>query len=213
MTECDSIERSVSGTMKSTAVRIKRLIFPMILLAGTAISAAGQNKSIVILAPHPDDEALCCSGVIYNALQQGNRVNIVVVTNGDSGGTSVGFQRERETMTGMGLLGLTQQNVIFMGYGDQALQGLYQSTSPTTVIASPAGQTQTYANQGLGSMSYHQYLYGVPGAYNRQTILGDIEAMLQNLRPDEIYTTGLWDEHPDHSNTFTFLMEAILDLR
>jgi LmbE family N-acetylglucosaminyl deacetylase len=199
--------------MIATAVRIKRLIFLMILLAVTALSSAGQNKNIVILAPHPDDEALCCSGVIYNALQQGNKVTIVVVTNGDSGGTSVGLQRERETMAGMGLLGLSQPNIIFMGYGDQALQGLYQSTSPTTVIASPAGQTQTYANQGLGSMSYHQYLYGVPGAYNRQTILGDMEAMLQNLHPDDVYTTGLWDEHPDHSTTFSFVVEALLTLR
>ncbi len=178
-------------------------------------TAAAQSKNIVILAPHPDDEALCCSGVIYNALLQGYTVNVVVVTNGDyySPGVPLGLQREAESVAAMRVLGVSAQNVIFMGYGDQALQGLYQSGSPMQVITSPAGQTATYANQGLGGVSYHQYLYGVPGPYNRQTILGDMEALLQNLQPSDIYTTGVWDDHPDHQATFNFVVEALLDLR
>ncbi len=183
--------------------------------------AAAQSKTIVIAAPHPDDEALCCAGVIYDALQQGNQVYVVVVTNGDAWapGTpptpppALGYQREAESVAAMGLLGIPEQNVIFFGYGDQGLQGLYQSTTPTTIIPSVAGQTETYANRGLGGVSYHQYVYGVPGQYNRVSILQDMEAMLQSLKPDEIYTTGLWDDHPDHTGTFNFVVEALLDLK
>ncbi len=177
--------------------------------------AVAQNKTIVILAPHSDDEALCCAGVIYSALQQGDTVKVVVVTNGDyySPGVPLGYERQAESVAAMGVLGLTEQDVIFFGYGDQTLQSLYQSTSPTTLITSAAGQTQTYGNRGLGGVSYHQYVYGVPGEYNRQTILQDMESMLQNLHPDEVYTTGLWDDHPDHRGTFNFLVEALLDLK
>ena len=184
----------------------------LVLVPGEAIA---QGKTIVILAPHPDDETLCCTGVIYDALQQGNTVKIVVVTNGDSyeTGTSFGYLRQAESVAGMALMGVSEQNIIFMGYGDQALQSLYQSTSPATVITSAAGQTQTYANRGLGGVSYHQYLYGAPGLYNRQTILGDMEAMLQNLQPSDVYTTSLWDDHPDHAGTFQFVVEALLALR
>ena len=190
------------------------LFVAAILLQSSAAPAVAQGKNIVILAPHPDDEALCCAGIIHNALQQGSSVTIVVVTNGDYyQGVPLGLQREAETVSAMSLLGLSEQQIIFMGYGDEALQGLYQSSSPATVIPSPAGQTQTYASRGLGGISYHQYLYGTPGPYSRQTILGDMEAMLQNLQPTDVYTTGLWDDHPDHVATFNFVVEALLDLR
>jgi trimeric autotransporter adhesin len=219
MSSNDDNKCSESQTLTTTGVRGITfrpvcLLITLLLIVANAVSATGQNKNIVILAPHPDDEGLCCAGIIYNALQQGNNVTIVVVTNGDyEGGVSTGLTREGETVSGMSVLGLSEQQIIFMGYGDEALQGLYQSTSPSTIIASPAGQTQTYATRGLGGVSYHQYLFGTPGQYNRQTILGDMEAMLQNLQPTDIYTTGLWDDHPDHESTFNFVVEALLDLR
>ena len=58
-------------------------------------------------------------------------MKVVVVTNGDyySPGVPLGYQREAETVAAMGLLGVPEQNVIFMGYGDETLQTLYQSTS------------------------------------------------------------------------------------
>lgn len=177
------------------------------------LTAVAQNKTVVIVAPHPDDEALCCSGVIYSAKAQGDVVKVVVITNGDYYGLNTGYQREAETVAGMQALGLSEQDIIFLGYGDQTLLELYQSTSPSTIFTSAAGQTQTYANRGLGGVDYHTYLHGSPGPYNQQTVLSDIEAALQNLHPDEIYTTGLWDDHPDHQSTFTFVMNALLTLR
>lgn len=177
--------------------------------------AIGQNKRILVISPHPDDEALCCSGVIYAALQSGDTVNVAVMTNGDyySPGTPLGYTREAETIAGMATLGVNSQNVIFLGYGDETLQEIYQSTDPTTIFQSQAGATQTYANQGLGGVSYHQYLYGSRGDYNRQTVLGDVEALLRNLQPTDVYTTSIWDDHPDHQSTFAFLVEAILNIR
>jgi len=215
----NSMTRRVASHVLGTAARIGTLAVSFLALAGLPLMVPGtaiaQNKTIVILAPHPDDETLCCAGIIYDALQQGNTVKIVVVTNGDSyaPGVPLGYERQAESVAGMALLGVNEQNLIFMGYGDQSLQSLYQSTSPSTVITSAAGQTQTYANRGLGGVSYHQYLYGAPGLYNRQTVLGDMEAMLQNLQPSDVYTTTLWDDHPDHQSTFNFVVEAILDLR
>jgi LmbE family N-acetylglucosaminyl deacetylase len=185
------------------------------LLAVSPRTVAAQNRSILVVAPHPDDEALCCSGVIFSALQRGDSVKVAIVTNGDyyTPGVSLGYTREAESVGGMATLGVSAQNVIFMGYGDETLQDLYQSASPTSVITSAAGQTQTYANQGLGGISYHQYLYGSPGTYNRQTILGDMEALLQHVAPSDVYTTGLWDDHPDHRATFNFVVEALLHLK
>jgi LmbE family N-acetylglucosaminyl deacetylase len=173
-----------------------------------------QKKSILVFAPHPDDEALMASGVIYSHLQNGDTVNVVMMTSGDSGGSvSMGLTREAETVAGMGVLGLHEPNVIFLGYGDGSLMTLYSSSSPTQVYTSAAGQTQTYASRGLGSTDYHNFLNGQHGAYNQATLLQDIEAVLQNTKPDEIYTTISEDTHPDHAATYLFVAEAIQALR
>src|SRR3974390_1002312 len=90
---------------------LRLLPLTVLLLFITSVPAIAQNKRIVILAPHPDDEALCCAGIVYNALQQGNSVTIVVVTNGDYGqGVPSGLAREGETVAGMAVLGLSEQN-------------------------------------------------------------------------------------------------------
>jgi LmbE family N-acetylglucosaminyl deacetylase len=181
-----------------------------------ATGSAGAAKTLVVFAPHPDDEGLMASGIIYSALQRGDTVEVVLMTNGDAccgGGPAVGLTRESETVTAMAKLGLSEENVIFLGYGDQALMPMYSSTSPTAIFTSQAGQTQTYADRGLGGVSYHEYLYGVPGAYSQATLVGDVEAVLQNFGPDEVYTTNSYDSHPDHAATCLFVAEAILALR
>jgi LmbE family N-acetylglucosaminyl deacetylase len=174
------------------------------------LARTGQARTILVVAPHPDDEALCCSGVIYSALQRGDTVYVVVMTNGDySLGQSGGLRREGETVTGMELLGLDEQHVIFLGYGDGSTLRLYQSADPNQVYTSPAGLTQTYGNRGLGGVDYHDYLYGVHGSYNRSTMMQDVTAALRNIRPDDIYTTGIVDGHSDHEATGLAVMEAI----
>src|ERR1019366_2129446 len=103
----------------------------VLVLVGTAFqpqSVFAQGKSILVIAPHPDDEALCCAGVIYSNLQAGNTVTVAIVTNGDDytspATTSAGYTREGESIAAMTGLGLSTNSVIFLGYGDQLLQQL-----------------------------------------------------------------------------------------
>jgi len=176
-----------------------------------------SRSRVMMFAPHPDDEALCCSGVIYAAKQAGNTVKVVVVTNGDDykspASKTNGLTREAETVAAMNGLGLSTQDVIFLGYGDQSLQQLLFSSSATQIYTSLAGQTKTYANTGLGGVSYHQYLTGAAGSYNQQTVLGDIQSALSNFAPTDIYTTGMWDNHPDHRATYAFTAQALIALK
>jgi LmbE family N-acetylglucosaminyl deacetylase len=188
-----------------------------LFLFGVQPPVHAQGKTIMVIAPHPDDEALCCAGVIYAAKLAGNTVKVVVVTNGDDyqspASQSRGFTREAETIAAMTGLGLSSQDVIFLGYGDQALQQLLFSSSPSQVYTSVAGQTKTYANNGLGGVSYHQFLTGSPGSYNQQTVLSDFESVIQNFAPTDIYTTGMWDNHPDHRSTYAFTSQALIALK
>jgi LmbE family N-acetylglucosaminyl deacetylase len=76
-----------------------------------------RGEKILILAPHEDDEALMCSGIISYALTSGADIKAVIITNGDHKGRKRGIIRMRETLEAMKYLGLKAANIIFLGYG------------------------------------------------------------------------------------------------
>src|SRR5947209_19932336 len=55
---------------------------------GALIGQVSEKKGpapldLLVIAPHPDDEALGCAGVMLRALQKEQRVGVVLVTNGE----------------------------------------------------------------------------------------------------------------------------------
>src|SRR5262245_58896167 len=40
--------------------------------------------SLLVIAPHPDDETLCCAGVIQRVTAAGGKVGVVWITSGDA---------------------------------------------------------------------------------------------------------------------------------
>lgn len=187
-----------------------------LLVAGMALAlapGATLARTVLVFGPHEDDEVLIAAGRVRAAVNAGDTVKMVLVTNGDVGGTGNGLLREGESVAAAQVLGLTEQDVVFMGYGDTSLWTIYSASSGTQVFRSSAGQTATYGNRGLGGMDYHRFLTGVPGPYNRNTLLGDFRALIQNFLPDEIYTVSNFDTHPDHQATSLFVTEALVGLK
>src|ERR1700688_3439591 len=88
-----------------------------ILLAGSYCTASA--KVIMVIAPHPDDEAIIAAGIIQAAVQRGDTVKVVVVTNGDL--VTSGLVREAETIAAMNYLGVAAAHVMFLRYGDQSM--------------------------------------------------------------------------------------------
>jgi LmbE family N-acetylglucosaminyl deacetylase len=65
-------------------------------------------RSIVVLAPHPDDEVFGCGGLLALAVQQGVSVRVVVVSDGAAGGDAAA--RERESRAAAEVLGYGRQS-------------------------------------------------------------------------------------------------------
>jgi LmbE family N-acetylglucosaminyl deacetylase len=182
-------------------------------LALAAVPSAVRAKTILVVAAHPDDEIIMAAGRISTARSNGDTIKIVIMTNGDIDGVASGLTREGESVQSALTLGLTEQDVIFLGYPDGASRQIYDSTSGTRIFTSAAGQTATYGSRGLGGMEYHRYLYGVHGSYNRNTMLADFQALLTNFRPDEVYTHSHFDAHGDHEAVALFLTDALVSLK
>jgi len=110
---------------------------------------------VVITVPHMDDEVLACGGTIAR-LPHKDRIHLIYATDGsrspapalpglDSASAELGMMRMRESKVALGLLGVPEQNLHFLGFPEarlkkwakeysQALVKLIRAISPDHVI-------------------------------------------------------------------------------
>lgn len=70
-------------------------------------------KNIIIISPHPDDEAIGCGGTIINHVNEGDYVEVVFLTSGEKGGHGPSEEetskiREQEAMDAANILKLSK---------------------------------------------------------------------------------------------------------
>jgi LmbE family N-acetylglucosaminyl deacetylase len=181
------------------------------------LSLEGLQR-VLVVAPHPDDEALGAGGLIQAALAQGSQVRVIVVTNGDGQGlgplalhgrlraraadyVSNGLIRQDETVVALGRLGLPPEDIIFMGYPDGALGQLWLS-SWSTACPVQASFTRAYASPY--SVTFN------PGArYCGDDLLRDMESVIGAFNPDLVLLPHPQDDHSDHRATTAFARMAL----
>jgi len=84
--------------------------------------------SAVVFAPHPDDETLGCGGTIARKRRQGERVQLVILTDGSSSHKrfisveELRSIREDEAKEAAGVLGIEKDSVVFLRFVDQELE-------------------------------------------------------------------------------------------
>jgi len=85
-------------------------------------------KSVLVFAPHADDEVLGCGGTIVRYLQDGSKVSIVYLTDGRFGGIGNLDERRRVEAMAVGkqLVGCEQ---IFWDFADGALESRHESVA------------------------------------------------------------------------------------
>ncbi|MBV9496961.1 MAG: PIG-L family deacetylase [Acidobacteria bacterium] len=105
---------------------------------------------LLIVAPHPDDEAIPTGGLIQRAIEAGGRVRVVYLTDGER---NVWPQRalfrhwrisaedlrewvairRRETLASLRILGLPEPSATFLGFSDAMLAILARAGDPRPV--------------------------------------------------------------------------------
>ena len=182
----------------------------LIILFSTGLS----NAKILVLSPHPDDDILLASGIVYRAVERGEPVRIVYMTNGDYTGVAMGYTRQGEAVAAQAYLGVLENQLIFLGYPDGYLKTLYDDyPGESDVYTAPNGQSTTYGNRGLGSIDYHSYKFGSAASYNSFNILIDLKDIISTFKPDHVFTASEFDGHTDHSTTYELLRLAILSVQ
>ena len=180
-----------------------------LLFAAIVDNAEAAGKTVLIVAPHPDDDLLYGAGVAARALANGDTVKVVFMTNGDLlGATTV---REVEGVNAQTqYIGTTEDDLMFLGYPDGGLWHiLHWQPSATDVYVARQGTSATYGIRGLGRTDYHNYRFGTHATYNRANILADLEDILATYRPDDVYTTSQYDGASDHAATRWLVKTAL----
>lgn len=73
-----------------------------------------KRQNVVIISPHPDDEIIGCSSVIYDSISNGNEVHVILLTGNN--------ERINETRTALKRL-YQGINLHFLNYQDGELSG------------------------------------------------------------------------------------------
>jgi LmbE family N-acetylglucosaminyl deacetylase len=190
-------------------------LFLLVVVWGKALAGASlpsfrpimASDVILVVSPHPDDESLCCGGLIHAARSVGAHVAIVWITNGDGfkwdtmvverklrpragAYLELARQREQEARTAGGILGVTPDSLLFLGYPDRGvLRLLLDHFHPDTPWRSKF--------TGANAVIYQDALD--PGAeYDGADLVRDFNTVLDRVKPTLVLAPSPQDTHPDH---------------
>ncbi len=214
---------------------MKRLFRPVLSLwilicvsGGTASAASGavwnfsKEDRILLVAPHPDDEALGAGGLVQSAASAGASLRIVYLTQGESNEVSSIFYRRKplllksdfirngrirraEAVDAMASLGLDASNLIFFGYPDFGTMKIWQAYWGEGAPAYRSLITRINKVLYKDDFSYGQTFKG-------ENVVRDFERVLLDFQPTRIFVTAPFDLNSDHQAAFLFLQVARMNL-
>ena len=204
----------------------RAILCAALLLAGPAARAAapfllGGEERLLILAPHPDDETLATGGLIQEALALDIPVRLCFFTMGDNNEIaflftrkhpvlmpgavrSMGTLRQNEALAAATQLGLSTNEIVFLGYPDYGTLAIWNRHWRTVP---PFRSMLTRAT----AVPYPRAL--TPGsAYAGEDILDDLEEVLRDFRPTHVFVSHPADHNVDHRALYLFTRVALWDL-
>ncbi|MGH8287455.1 MAG: PIG-L deacetylase family protein [Steroidobacteraceae bacterium] len=164
-----------------------------------------SRTSLLVVSPHPDDETLCCAGVIQQVVAAGGHASIVWLTGGDASELDLLFiekalrikpqklrdlaaRRMREARAAAAILGVPPRRQFFLGYPDRGLLTLITDHFTIPYYSKFTGATTVPYADTLGA--------GHP--YTGESLERDFARVLDRVRPTLVLAPSPEDAHPDH---------------
>jgi LmbE family N-acetylglucosaminyl deacetylase len=191
------------------------------LLAMPGLEEFRPADRVLILAPHPDDEAIACAGVIQEALAKKAAVRVAYLTNGDRNQWAfiaykgniafrpaqfihLGEIRRDEAIAAMQALGLKRDDLVFLGYPDFGIFHIFsrywQTKERFSDILTHISRVPYKDNPSFGA------------DYNGENVLRDLKKAIADFRPNKIFVSHPADANFDHKTLYLFTEVALSDL-
>lgn len=181
------------------------------------LPALTRSDRVLVIAPHPDDESLCCGGLLARVARRGIAAKVAFVTNGDGSRTgqifkmlreplardndlfSIAQQRQIEALNALASVGLGEADAAFFGFPDGGLTAITRMRDDEIYWA-----PTTHRNHVAYARAY------APGARYLREVLFDLMAQLiREFEPTWLFTGHALDTHPDHAATYALALEAV----
>ncbi len=176
-----------------------------------------DDDRLLVIAPHPDDESLCCGGILARAAARGIAAKVAFVTNGDGSRTgqifkilreplardsdmfSIAQHRQIEAIGALESVGLGEENAAFFGFPDGGLTAITRMQRDEIYWAKT-----THRNHVAYPRAY------APGArYLRDVLFDLMTRLVREFQPTIVLTGHSLDTHPDHAATHPLALRAI----
>ena len=156
----------------------------------TGKEALFSGKRVMLIVPHEDDDLNVLGGVTEEYVRHGSEVFVVFMTNGDN--HCAGEIRIAEAIDLYRHLGIPEDHVIFLGYGDYMRTENYHfyNAPLDEVFTSSAGKSATYALD-----THPPFRSGHP--YTLRNLMQDMKDVILEKKPETIYCAD-YDRHWDH---------------
>ncbi len=172
------------------------------------------GSRLLIVAPHCDDEILGSGILLHRALKGGRQVKVILVTNGDGFTLAVdrrfltlypssreyrlfGQQRQVESLKALEELGLTEKDVVFLGYPDGGIAHLWTENWD---------RDKPYFDKFTQTdISPYNNSFNKNASYTGANLLSDLEKIIADYHPTDIYYPHPNDRHNDHWSVNAFI--------
>ena len=209
--------------------RLRQALCALLLVAtlgaphvGAAASDFGRfarNDVLLVVAPHPDDETLCCAGAIQRARAAGARVAIVWITSGDGFELDAHLVEHRFFIGTQGLLELAR---IRMQEAARAAQLLAVAPAEQFFLGYPDGGVAEllgshhdlpYRSPHTGAVAVPYSQAYLPGAaYTGTNLERDLRAVIERMQPTWVLAPTPLDAHQDHRATGELVIRTMESL-
>ena len=172
--------------------------------------AFGPADRLLVIAPHPDDEALGLGGLLQRAKASKAQVRVLYLTNGESNEIAALFYqkrplllksdfvksgsiRQKEARDAMALIGITPEELIFLGYPDGGMLSLWLK------------------HWGAWARPYRSLFTG--RMFKGDEVVRDMEHTLLAFQPTHIFVTAPFDLNQDHQAAYLYTEVALMNVR
>src|ERR1017187_2555619 len=211
-----------AGAMRRAAITLVLLVLVGIpAFAQTTFPPITAKDRIIVVAPHPDDEVLGAGGLLQQACAVGAEVHVIYLTSGDHNQiafklynlrlhlspkqyVTFGILRQHEATRAMAGLGLTPEQLTFLGYPDYGTMQIWRDYWNADA---PFRSDATHSN----AVPYEEaFSFGKP--YTPENVVADFVELFRRYRPTRVFVTHPADTNPDHRAAANFVRLAALEL-
>lgn len=169
-----------------------------------------MKKRCMLIIPHQDDELFVGGSVLYEFANDINWEVFVVYTTEGAGIYEEPETRMKEAIKALHIIGIPENNIIFLGYGNVWSDGInIYNKDDEVACVSKRGGSCTYALKNHQDFSY--LVYGEHSLYTRNNYKRDIKKVIMDIYPDVVIGVDM-DDHQEHMATSLLLDECMSEI-